>query len=72
MSILSTIKAAASVGPYPVRQIGSAYFVGPWGVSADSNFLGPYPIQDADNGPVGPFPWVTIDGVQFLGPWVVA
>ena len=71
MSILSTIEAAANVGPYPVRTIGSVVFVGPWGISADGNFIGPYAI-DAVNNQVGPWPWYADSaGNQWLGPYLV-
>ncbi len=70
MSILSTIEAAANVGPYPVKAIGSTYFVGPWPIAADGTAIGPYPIDNTNN-LVGPWQFATIGGQQFLGPYAV-
>lgn len=69
-SILSTIAAAANVGPYPVRTLGSVVFVGPWGVSADGNFVGPYAV-DPHGQFVGPFEWTNDGANQWLGPYLV-
>jgi hypothetical protein len=72
MSILSTIQAAVSVGPYRVVLNNSVYYVGPWIISADGYQIGPYPIA-ADDKAVGPYPWrQDVAGNYWLGPWIVA
>jgi hypothetical protein len=71
MSILSTIEAAVSVGPYPVTLNNSVYYVGPWPISADSNFIGPYGI-DNTNSLVGPWQFYNDGTNNWLGPWIVA
>ena len=70
MSVLSVIRAAKTVGPWNVVLNNSVYYVGPWGISADGKFVGPYAITTTA---VGPYPWLH-DGAgnYWLGPYLVA
>ena len=71
MGIVSTIESAGRVGHMQVIQIGSAYYVGSYPISADGTYIGPWQVNDTNN-TLGPYPWRTIGSQYWVGPWEVS